>query len=151
MTVTAIRIICCALYGAASYFDEKERQIPRILSLLACLCAGIGWGIQYFMNRQFVPGNLVVSFGFFGVLVVFWLKGQIGLGDLFLVASMLVLLSNGQPTFDLLRKVNMLLCIAFFSAAIRLLVRRVRKDSSKQPGCPFAIHLSAAFLIVSIC
>lgn len=151
MAVTAIRIICCALYGMASYFDEKERQIPRILSYFVCLGAAISWCIQYFMNRQFVPGNLMVSLGFFGVLVVFWLKGQIGLGDLYLVASMLILLSNGQPTFDLLRKVNMLFCIAFFSAALRLLFRRLRKKKSGQPGCPFAIHLLAAFLIVSIC
>lgn len=151
MAVTAIRIICCVLYGIASYCDERERQIPRILGYLACLGAGVSWSIRFFMNREFVPGNLVVSLGFFGVLVIFCIKGQIGRGDLYLVFSMLIFMSNGQPTLELLSKENMFFCIAFLSAAIRLLIKRFGKKKSDQPGCPFAIHLFAAFLIVSIC
>lgn len=150
LAVTAIRIICCVLYGIASYWDEKERQIPRILGYLVCLCAGISWCIRFFMNKEFVPGNLLVSLGFFGILVVFCIKGQIGQGDLYLVFSMLLFLSDGQSPFELLCKENMFFCIAFLTAAIRLLIKRLRKRKSDQPGCPFAIHLLVAFLLVSI-
>ncbi len=150
MAVTAIRIICCALYGVASYFDEKERQIPRILGYLVCLGAAIAWCIQFFINREFVPGNLGISLCFFGILVVFWIKGQIGQGDLYLVFSMLILMSSGQPTLELLQNENMFFCIAFFTAALRLLIKKFGKDRTNQPGCPFAIHLWVAFLIVSI-
>lgn len=151
MAVTAIRIICCILYGAASIFDERERKIPRILSYLVCLLAGICWCIQFFMNRQFSIGNLVVSLGFIGILFIFYMKGQIGLGDLYLILSMLILLSFGQSTIELLWKENLLFCIAFLSAAIRLLIQRIGKKRKDPSGCPFALHLLVAFLITSIC
>ena len=150
LAVTAIRAICCILYGIASYFDEKERQIPRVLSYLVCLLAVVSWCIQFFINRMFIPGNLLVSIGFMVLLLLFCKRGQIGQGDLYLIFSMLVLLSSGQPTLELLFKENLLFCIAFLSAAIRLLIRRIGGKKHIQPGCPLAIHLMIAYIIVAI-
>lgn len=150
LAVTAIRAICCVLYGVASYFDEKEQQIPRLLSYLVCLGAIISWCIQFFINRVFVPGNLFVSIGFFAVLLVFYSKGQIGRGDLYLVFSMLVLLSNGQSTYELLLRENLLFCITFFSAAVRMIIKRIGGEKIQGSGCPLAIHLMIAYVIVSI-
>lgn len=151
MAVTAIRIICCVLYGLASICDERERMIPRVIGVSSCVMAILGWCIQFYMNRQFALGNLLVSGGFFGILIIFCMKDQIGLGDLFLVFSMLTLLSCGQPTLELLWKENLLFCIAFFSVAIRMLIQRVRKKQKAREGTPFALHLFVAYLITSLC
>lgn len=151
MAVTAIRIICCILYGAASLFDEREMKIPRIISYLECIFAILCWCVRFFINREFSTGNLAVSLGFLGIVLIFCMKGQIGLGDVFLVFSMLTLMSCGQPTIELLWKENLLFCMAFFSAAIRLLVQRFIKKRDNPQGCPFAIHLFGAFLITSFC
>lgn len=150
MTVTAIRIICCILYGAASVSDEREMKIPRLISYLECLSAFLCWCIRFLTDREFSVGNLVVSLGFLGIFFAFYRKGQIGLGDVFLVFSMLVLMSCGQQTMALLWKENIFFCIAFFSAGVRLLVQRFGKKRENAGGCPFAIHLFAAFLFVEM-
>lgn len=154
MAITAIRIICCVLYGTASFFDERERMIPRIIGISVCGVSLLGWCIQFYLNKQFSIGNLLISAGFFGILFIFYMKGQIGLGDLFLVFSMLTLLSCGQPAIELLWKENLLFCIAFLSAAIRIFVQRfyqkyVKKQECSK-GCPFALHLFVSFLITGL-
>ena len=150
MAETAIRFICCVLFLAAGIFDERERKIPRYISYMECICACICWGIRFYVNRQLVIGNLVVSIGLFGVLFFFFLRGQIGRADLYLVFAMFVLLSQGQSTRELIWEENMLLFVAFISAALRLLLRRLVKREKSQPGCSFAIHLLLGYLVAML-
>ena len=147
----AIHMICCVLFGIASWFDERERKIPRYISYMECLAAILCWGCYYFINKTFSLGNLVLSASFFAVIFLFYLKGQIGRADLYLVFSMLVLLSRGQTMPELLWEENLLFCIAFVSASVRLLMCRLVKKKTIQSGCPFAIHLFFGYLTVVFC
>lgn len=150
MAETAIRFVCCVLFVVASIFDERERKIPRWLSYLECLCACICWCARFYVNQQWVLGNLMVSISLFGLLFFFYLKGQIGRADLYLVFSMFVLLCQGQTTRELIWEENMLLCVAFLTASVRLLIRRFNKGKTYQPGCPFALHLLLGYLVTTI-
>lgn len=150
MTEYVIRFICCALFGVASVFDEHERKIPRYLSYLEIVISCAGWLIEFYVNQKFVMTNLMGSIGLFGVLLFFWMRGFIGLGDLYMVVSMFVLLSNGQNTRALIWEENMLLCVAFFSASVRLLIRKLFRKKKAQPGCPFALHLLIGYVTTTI-
>lgn len=150
VTETVLRLACCVLFVIASVSDERERKIPRLISYLECLCACACWCVEFYVNRQFVFGNLIVSISLFALLFFFYLKGNLGRGDLYLVFSMFVLLSQGQSTRALIWEENMLLCVSFFSASVRLLFRRFKRRRTSQPGCPFAVHLLLGYLVVAI-
>lgn len=145
-----IRFICCILFLFAVICDERERKIPRYLSYMECICAVVCWCVSGAVNRQTVFGNLAVSAGLFGVLCLCCVRGQLGRADLYLILSMFVLLSQRQPTRELLWEENMLLVVAFMTAAIRLLIQRIRGGKNKKKGCPFALHLLLGYLFVMI-
>lgn len=151
MAETAFHIVCCILFFIASICDEYERKIPRCLSHMEVLCGCLCWCARYYVNQQFVFGNLLISAGLFAVIVFFYLKGQIGRGDLYLLLTMFLLLSSGQATRDLIWEENMMLLAAFLSAAIRLSVRRLGRSGAVRPGCPFAVHLLLGYMVVIAC
>ncbi len=149
MAETVISLGCCVLFIVAGIFDERERKIPRYISYLAVSCSFFDWFLQCYVNQKFVLSNFIVSAGMFGLIFIFYLRGQIGRGDLYLILSMFLLLSEGQSTRALIWEENMLLCVAFLSAALRLALRGLRKKHY-QPGCPFAMHLLLGYVATSL-
>lgn len=150
MVETTMHCFCCVLFVIAGIFDERERKIPRLISYMELLTASLCWLSRFYVNQCFSWKNFWASVGLFAVLYWFYMKGQLGRADLYLVIAMFVLLSRGQSVRALIWEENMLLCIAFLSGALRLWGRRWIRARDVQPGCPFGMHLLLGYLVTSL-
>lgn len=136
----ACTILCLIGYGIAVWRDEKEHQVPRILSYFVCG----GALAEFFIKCRKEPccwSSIIVSIGFFAMICIFCKKGLLGKADVYMVFSMLLLMSTRGEGMNVLFGEALFFTLAFAGAGIRMLLFR-----TEERACPFIAHLFAAFL-----
>lgn len=142
-SMSVCTVMCCIGYGAAALWDEKERQVPRLLSYF--VCAGALAEVFAQWKQGTVHGlSQVFSLGFFLVIWVAWRKGLVGKADVYIVFSMVLLLGIRGNYPEVLFGESLFFVLAFAGAGIRMIF------PGKKRGCPLISHLFFAFLWVRL-
>ena len=132
-------IICCIGYGAAAWQDEKEGQVPRLLSYFVCAWSLAAFVIQW-KKGAVIWGSMLIFWGFFLLICMFWKKGLLGRADVYMIFSMLLLLSLLGDAEGVLFGEALFFALAFAGAGARMIC------TGKKEACPLILPLFAAFL-----